>query len=357
MNNLLANKKSLVLSALIVVSSIGLLSGCGEAKSQAKEEKVVALVPVQVDPVIIGDIDAAYGSTAVLEAAEESEVTARQAGIVVNIKVEEGDYVEAGQVLAQLETEQLSLELKRAEANLNQLSNELKRQERIYQKNLVSSEAYERVKFEFQAQKAQTDLAKLNLEHATIRAPISGIVANRYIKVGNMLTTNQAAFHITNMSELHAVIHLPESEKAELKPDQLAYIKVASQEAPFVGHIERISPIVDRNTGTIRVTVSVSPEQGLLRPGMFGRVGVIYDSHKSALLIPKQAVVTQDKEAYVYTVVDGKAHKSMVQTGFIDDDNIEILEGVKQHDLVITMGHRNLKDQTEVEVIEAVADL
>lgn len=357
MNNLTAQKLSTSLLATFMVVMMITTSGCSESKSEAKEEPAIAMVPVHVDTVSRGDIDAAYGTTAILEAAQEAEVASRQEGVVVKLFVEEGDYVTEGQLLAQLETDQLELELKRAEANLKQLENELARQERIYQKNLVSSEVYERIKFEHQAQKAQTDLARLNLEYASVRAPISGVVANRYIKVGNMLKHNQAAFHITDMAELHAIIHLPESEKADLKKGQTAYLKVSSQEQPIMGHIDRISPIVDKDTGTIRVTVSVRTADTELKPGMFSRVGIIYDTHQDALLIPKQALLTEDNDAYVFTVLDGKAHKTSVTTGFINQDYVEITDGIEQNDLVITVGQRNLRDKTDVEIINTVAQL
>ena len=340
---------------LMIVLSASLVTGCGEATSNAKEEPPVALVPVNVSKAVAGNIDAAYGSTAVLEAAEEARVLARQAGVVVSLNVEEGDLVEAGQILAQLETDQLGLKLRQAEAQLKQFENDLQRNQKIYQQNLISSEAFERIKFQYEAQKAQTELARLNLEHATIRAPISGIIANRYIKVGNMLKTNQDAFHITDMSTLHAVIHLPESEKADLQSGQVAHLKVSSYDQVFTGSIERISPVVDRDTGTIRVTVAISEHDKLLRPGMFSRVGVIYDTHEDAILIPKTALVSQDNEYFVFTVTEGKANKTTVEVGFSDAQNIEITNGINVDDLVITMGQRNLRDQADIEIIEAVA--
>ena len=343
-----------VLTALLFSAA---LSGCGESQSNAKEEKAIVLVPVQADPVAVGAIDAAYGSTAVLEAAEEAQVTARQAGIVLSISVEEGDIVEAGQVLAQLETDQLELRLKQAQANLKQLANEMKRLDRMHQKNMVSADQFERIKFEYEAQKARTELAELNLEYATIRAPISGVIANRHIKVGNMLAAQQAAFKITDMSVLHAVIHMPESEEADLQAGQTAYLQVASSDTPYQGKIERISPVVDRSTGTIRVTVAVSAEETGLRPGMFSRVGIIYDTHEDTMLVPKVALVTEDKDAFVFVVSDGVAHKKLVETGFVNNESVEIVSGIERSDLVITMGQRNLKDQTQVEIIEAVADL
>ncbi len=350
------NMRILVVILASILFSVT-LTGCGEAKSHATEEKAVVLVPVQANQVAVGSIDAAYGSTAVLEAAEEANVAARQTGIVTDILVEEGDFVEQGQILAQLETEQLQLRLLQAQANLKQLANEMKRMASMHKQNMISADAYERVQFEYEAQKARTELAQLNLEHATIRAPISGVIANRYIKVGNMMKINDEAFKITDMSELHAVVHLPESEKAELKAGQTAFVQVASREAPYQGHIERISPVVDRGTGTIRVTVSLSGLEEGLRPGMFGRVGIIYDTHENTLLVPKEALVTEDSDAFVFIVEEGVAHKKMVETGFVNTNSIEIISGVKANDLVITMGQRNLKDQTQVEIIEAVAQL
>lgn len=344
-----------ITASVLIIISVAALTGCGGSTSNAEEEAAVALIPVNVTRAISGDIDAAYGSTAVLEAAEEALVLARQTGVIVSLNVEEGDYVTAGQVLAQMETEQLELRLTEADAQLKQLANELQRNKKLYAKNLVSSETYERVKFQYDAQKAQTDLARLNLDYATITAPISGVIANRYIKVGNMLRPNQQAFHITDMSTLHAVIHLPESEKAELKTGQTAYVSVSSSERPYTATIDRISPVVDSDTGTIRVTVAIRGHDSGLRPGMFSRIGVIYDTHEDTVLVPKSALITQDNEYFVFTAREGKASKIMVETGFSDSDNIEILEGVTVDDLVVTMGQRNLKDQADIEIIEAVA--
>jgi len=164
--------RTLAIVALTASSALAVV-GCSDAKSDMKvaEEKPVVTIPVIAKPVSIGAIDAAYGTTASLEAAEEAAVAARVSGIVTQLFVEEGDYVEAGQPLAQQDVEKLNLELKRATANLNQLKNDLQRNKKIYEKNLISSEAYDRIKYQYDAQKAATDLAKLNLEYATPTTP------------------------------------------------------------------------------------------------------------------------------------------------------------------------------------------
>jgi len=350
--------RTLAIVALTASSALAVV-GCSDAKSDMKvaEEKPVVTIPVIAKPVSIGAIDAAYGTTASLEAAEEAAVAARVSGIVTQLFVEEGDYVEAGQPLAQQDVEKLNLELKRATANLNQLKNDLQRNKKIYEKNLISSEAYDRIKYQYDAQKAATDLAKLNLEYATIKAPISGVVAMRYIKEGNLLKQNAAAFHISDLSEIHAIIHIPESEKAGLQVGQIANVMVEASEHPFQGNVERISPIVDKDSGTIRVTVSLKDKTAQLRPGMFGRVSVIYDTHLKAMLVPKDSVVSQDDERSLFVVKEGIAYKRLVSIGFSNADYVEIVKGVELNDMVITTGQRNLKDEANVELIQAVANL
>jgi len=349
--------KALTVVLTLTAGALLMLSGCSEVKSDDADQVDLVSIPVIAETVSVGVIDATYGSTTSLEAAAEAAVAARVSGVVTGIKVEEGDHVKAGQILAQLDTDKPALELKRATANLKRLENDLKRYEKIYQKNLVSSEAYERIKYEYDAQKAATDLAKLNLQYATIRAPISGVIAKRYIKEGNLLNQSDPAFHISDLSELHGVIHIPESEKATLIAGQSANLFVGAADHPFAGSILRISPVVDKESGTIRVTVSLKDKTRVLRPGMFARVTIVYDRHEQAILVPKASVILQDNETSVFIIKDGLAVKRNVSIGFSNTNYIEILQGIEKGDMVITEGQRNLKDKLNVELINSVASL
>ncbi|PCJ49721.1 MAG: efflux transporter periplasmic adaptor subunit [Gammaproteobacteria bacterium] len=341
----------------LAASSAFVLSACSEVKSEDKQLEEIVTIPVIAEPVMVGSISASYGTTASLEAASEASVTGRLSGIVTKIFVEEGDYVQAGQALAQLDVDKLELEVQQASARFSQTKNDLNRNKKMFNKGLISSEAFDRVKFDYDAQKAATDLAKLNLEYATIRASISGVIAIRYIKEGNLLKQNDAAFHITDLSEILAIIHIPESEKAGLAVGQLARIFVEASVQPFIGIVQRISPIIDRDSGTIRVTVSLSDESFVLRPGMFSRVSIIYDTHQQAILVPKDSIITEDSELSVYIVEDGVAHKRLVAIGFSNSTSVEILQGVEENEMVITTGQRNLRDKAQVEIIEVVTSL
>jgi membrane fusion protein (multidrug efflux system) len=341
----------------LTASSAFILSACSEAKSDEKMAEPIVTIPVIAEPVAVGSISAEYGTTASLEAAAEAAVTGRVSGIVTKVFVEEGDVVEAGQALAQLDVEKPTLELQQASARLNQAKNDLDRNKKIFAKGLVSSEIYDRVKFEYAAQKAATDIAKLNLEHATIRASISGVITVRYIKEGNLVQQNQTAFQISDLSEIHAIIHIPESEKAGLAVGQQANVYVEASKFPFIGKVQRISPIIDKDSGTIRVTVSLIDETKVLRPGMFSKVSIVYDTHQQAILVPKDSILSEDAEMSVYVVVEGIAHKRLVTIGFSNSQSVEIIAGVKANEMVITTGQRNLKDEAAVEIIGTVASL
>lgn len=327
--------------------------GCSDdAQSQPPEEETVPALPVEAAAVTTGNISAFFSGTATLEAEEEAQVVAKTGGIVAQIFVEEGHYVKAGQPLAQLDDERLALELARTEAALRKLEREYERNGELHQKKLISTEEYERVRSDFEAQKAAFDLAKLSVDYTTIVAPISGTISERLIKVGNMVQTHAPTFRITDFDPLLAVIHAPERELNKLRAGQAATLRAdALPGTTFNGKIKRISPIVDATTGTFKVTVEVRDRTRQLKPGMFGRVGIVYDTHEGAMLIPKQAVIEEDNAASVFVIRDSMALRQSVQTGYSEGATVEILSGLSVGDRIITTGQSNLRDSTKVDVI------
>lgn len=338
-------------SALLLLSACGGASSSTESKDSSDAKKEVA-VPVEVAEVSKGNISAVYSNTTSLEAEEEATVVAKFSEIVTEIYVEEGDYVKKGQVLAQLNTDKLELELKRSEANLRRLKAELERNKRIYDKKMVSSDVYERLKFDYEAQKAAFDLSKLELKYATVTAPIEGVVSQRMVKVGNMVRINDPLFKVTDFDPLHAVLHVPESELQKLKVNQIAWVQVDAQKGTtYTGNIKRISPIVDASSGTFKVTVEVKDPEGKLKPGMFGRVGIVYANHDDTLLVDKNALIADSEVPAVFIVKDGQAIKQTVTTGFENERQVEVINGLVLGDRVVIAGQNSLKNEAKVEIL------
>lgn len=347
-------KYSLLAPTLILIVLTAPQFGCSnnaqsKAPGEADEE---TLIPVEAALVEIGAIDAVFTGTASLEAEEEAAVVARAGGVVKDIFVEEGDFVEAGQPLAQLDDERLALELQRAEVSLAKLNMDFQRHQELYVKKLIAPGEFESKKSDYDLQKQVRDMAQLELEYTTVRAPISGIISQRLVKIGNMIQSNEPTFHITDFDPLLAIMHVPERELHRIAMAQDAVILVdALPDGRFEGSVKRISPVVDPATGTFKVTIEVYDRSRMLKPGMFSRVLVTHDTHENTLLVPKSSVIREDDESAVFIIRDSVAYRRSVIVGYENGSVTEILSGIEQGDQIVVTGHGGLRDSSLVETV------
>jgi membrane fusion protein, multidrug efflux system len=345
------NNKTLL---LLLVASLGLATACGSngPSDQDEENEETSKVPVEAVTARQDAIEAFYSSTATLEADGEAEVVPRVGGRITALAVEEGDMVAAGDVLARIDDDRLKLEVARAEADLRRLRQDFERQREMHERDMISTEAIERLQYQFEAQQAAVELARLELSYTAIEAPIDGIVSERMIKVGNMVSTSEPAFRVTALDPLIATLHVPERELARLAPGQAAVLRAdALQGERFVGVIDRISPVVDPASGTFRVTVELSDSSGQLRPGMFGRFDIVYDRREQAVLVPVESVLIEDGEASVFVVADGEAWRRSVEVGYRNNGDYEIVTGIEPGESVVITGQASLKSGARVQVL------
>jgi membrane fusion protein (multidrug efflux system) len=324
--------------------------GCPKANGK-KDDKVV--VPVEVAAVTKGTISAYFTGTATIGAEEETGVVAKVGGVVKEIMVEEGQYVKEGDVLAKLDDEKIAVQLAQAKAALEKLKTSYERNVDLHKQSLISTEMFQQSKYDYESQKANYDLADLEFRYTTIRTPISGVVAERLIKVGNMVLPNQSVFRVAGLDPLIAVLHVPERQLGKLRTGLAAKLTVdASSTEPFTGRINRISPVIDPATGTVKVTVEVRDPSRRLKPGMFARINIIYDVHENVLTAPKDAIISEDRENAVFVVRDSVAYRQIVTTGYVNTTAIEVLSGLKPGDTIVTTGKASLKDSAKVQIVK-----
>jgi|CXWL01.1.fsa_nt_gi membrane fusion protein (multidrug efflux system) len=353
-----------VLSATALALALALaLTGCGsggdpaEAKNGDKtaegEKKPEAVkVPVEVATASRSEVTAAFQGTANLVAEAESEVVTKTSGVVLKIHVEEGDKVQAGQVLAELDSDRQRLSLKQSEANLAKLDNDYKRQQEMMSRKLISQDVFDRSRFDLDTQRAAVDMMKLDLSYTQIKAPIDGVVSKRMVKLGNLIQLNQPLFKIDDFDPLEATVNVPEREMRLIAADQPVQMLVdALPDAVFVGTVGRVSPVVDAGTGTFRVVAQFKDESGRLRSGMFGRVRIIYDQRADVLVVPRAALVGDDKDASVFVVSKDTVAKRKVKLGYADGGKVEVIEGLTDGERVVTLGQAALRDGAKVTVI------
>jgi len=342
--------------ALILISAI-LLQGCmsqAEGNEEQEEAAKDPAIPVEAMAISNEDVAAFYSGTATLEADQQAIVVSQITGVVLEILAEEGDFVEAGQVLAKVETDRYRLQVEKADANLKRLETDYQRKSELFTKKLVSVEGFERVSADYKAQKAVHELAQLDLEFTKIRAPISGFISARLVRAGNLVKLHDPVYQVTSYDPLLAVLHVPERELRVLRKGlEISMLLDAWPGESFSGEIIRISPVVDPGTGTFRVTAEIRDREQMLKPGLFGRIEVLYDLHENVPVIPRSAVITEDEHSHVF-VIDGEGNASRrnVSLGYERAGLIEVVDGVIMGETVVTAGKGSLSDGVKVEIID-----
>jgi membrane fusion protein (multidrug efflux system) len=345
--------------ATILALTTALISGCGVGEASVPEaDAIQASTPVAVETAMPSrsNINATYAASASISSDADAPVTARVAGEIVELLVEEGDRVEVGQVLARLDGERLRLEMLSASANLDRARKEYKRNTDLHERGLVSSAMFEGLKYDLASLNATYELKRLNYDYSNIRATISGVVSSREVKTGENLNPGQVAFRITETSELVAYLQIPQAEFAKFAAGHKATVKVASMpDNDFEATIIRISPTIDARNGTFRATAVIDNGDGYLAPGMFGRFMISYERHSNALVIPANALLDEDEETTVYVVQDDEVVRRNVEVGIEEDGRVEILSGLLDDDQVVVIGHSGLRDGSKV--LASVTDL
>lgn len=338
-------------AAVLCVLSLTACQSGQEQEAEGNEEESPP-VPVETGLPTRGDVYAMYTGTAPIEAYAEADVIAKVDGEVRELLVEEGDDVIKGQVLARLDGDRLRLELSESQANLRKLQRDYDRNIDLKSKGLISEGDFEKIKFEMEALEASFNLASLELDYTQIRAPIDGVIAERYVKLGNTISIGEPAFRVTGLDPLVAYLHVPEREYRNIKAGQPVGIQIdALTGEPIVASVSRVSPIVDPQTGTFKITIEIVDKDRRIKPGMFGRISVVYDVHENALQIPRSSLVEEADTMSVFVVEDGAAVRKIVTTGYGNKGMIEITGGIDEGEQVVTVGQVSLKQDSKVTVI------
>ena len=357
--------------------------------------KAETTTPVELAIATKGPISSYLSSTANLRALRVVDVTAQAEGVVKRVSVEEGDYVNRGQLLCLLDDAKARIALELAEEKLEQAKiqlekAEIQRQKAVVQtknkkleleryqtaldERLVSEEEvaglrYQLAELEHDQRVAKSQAkeithrveelngeisqSKLDLAHTRIKAPFSGNITHRTVELGQTVRNLDSLFRLASFSPLYADVHLSEREARQVRPEQAAMVSLGvSEEGIAEGSVLRISPVVDDATGTVKVTVELKASGPGFKPGAFARIKIQTATREDAVLIPKQAVVEQDGQTSVFVANGDTAQRRTVTLGYENDYQVEVREGVSVGQRVVVAGQGNLKEGAKIREVE-----
>jgi RND family efflux transporter MFP subunit len=358
-------------SAWIAVALLAAASGCnkgGDGTSQAAGggapggggppgAQKQPPVPVAVSTAATGPIASYYTATATLAAEREADILARASGVVQKLKVEEGDVVSEGQTLLVIDNAEYQYRLEQAQADRADLQARYDRLTSMKDKELVSTEEYETVTNDLAAAKAAEGMAALNLSYTKVTAPFAGRVVTRRVNEGQTVNVGTSLFVLSDFNPLLARVHVPSKEFNQLRPDQPVDLVLESSGTQLRGRIKLVSPTIDPSSGTIKVTVEINKYPEGVRPGDFAQVKIVTEQRNNSTLVPKIALVNDRGEQVLFiSQADTTCERRVVEVGFQDDSNAEIMKGLNVGERVVVKGQRSLKHGSAIKVIDDAAN-
>jgi len=364
---------------LIAIGTLALLAFRITEALKSKEQSAAPrpggmrpAVAVKTAKVEMAPFEEAVELTGELRALAQVAVAPKISGRLSEVLVDNGDFVQKGQVLARIDDLELEQQVSRAQAslrvtearlkqdkaNLENLRNQLRRSERLYADELVSLQDLEDLRSQVQAGEAGLELgeAQINQARADLReleiqveqtrlyAPMSGYVGDRTLHPGALVTPSSSILSVLDLSRLKTIVAAPEQHLRKLRVGLRARVAVdAYPNDSFSGTITRISPMLDPETRAAEIEIIIPNRQSLLKAGMFVRAAVVLRNVQS-MAIPRESLVTRENQQGVFVIEEGKAHYVPVQIGVSQQGRIQVLDGVEEGREVVAAGSQFLNE-------------
>lgn len=346
--------------------------------------------PVQVEIVRRGDIVHSISSNGSAKLLREAEIKTNVSGRVVQLNVQEGDYVETGAVLFTIDDEVFKIAYKEKKEEMNRALNE-------YAKELLAGEEYtgsksnrttvrsrfyddlkamqETVSDEnilqmiewlranprekilattsgLNASRLALQKANIDLKNTIVRTPMDGFIAELDVKTHKIVKAEEVVMKVVSLDALIVEVGILESEIQYVTKGARVIVDPPSLSGSiFSGIVRTISPVIDAESRTCNVEIEVMNPKHLIKPGMFVNVSISKETFQQRLLIPRDALLIRDGRKMVFVYSNGRARWHYVQTGLENDSFIEVTDGLSESDSLIVSGHFQLAHDARVKLI------
>ena len=372
----------------------------GEETAQPAAKPEESALPVKVVLVKRGDLVMRLESPGEAYTEKKIALKTEVTGTIKSLNVKEGLHVRAGEVLVEIDDQEYRLRWERSEAlRLKYLSDllldkqfappikemdagaveRIKKAEQdfskagsLYGQGLISREDFEKAKRSYETlliesgvkqeevmaaakglTQAEIDakIAQMELERTKIRAPFAGIISDIKVSPQEYISPGRELFTLVDISKIKVQARVLESEIGKMKVGYEATLRFSAYPGKtFKGHVEAVSPIINPEDRTCAVHIAVDNTQEEIKPGMHAEVEIAADIYKDRLLVPQEAVLVRGGRKLVFAVEEGLAKWRYIEVGLENKDYAEVLDGVKEGEMVIVEGHFTLAHDARVQV-------
>jgi membrane fusion protein, multidrug efflux system len=332
------------LAVLVVVAGRWYLNSTTKVREEADRAIPVVTVAARVGPVL-----ETYGAIGNATANEAVTITSKVMGIVHSINFTEGETVEAGKILVELDDRELKANLLAAQADVRNARQNYDRTVKLAAGQNAPQARVEEQQAGLQAAQARADATAARLSDMTIVAPFSGKLGLRRISVGTLLQSGTVITTLDDTSVIKMDFAVPETLLSSLSPGQAVEARTdAFPDRRFTGVVKTVDSRIDPTTRAFDVRAEIPNTDGCLKPGMLLTLQLTLAKRDSAILIPEEALVPQGDKQYVFVVENGKAHRRQVEIGTRMKGSVEIREGINADAAVIVGGVQRVREGTAV---------
>jgi RND family efflux transporter MFP subunit len=342
---------------VVVLGGLGWLAATQLTKNKQKIEDNSKLAQERntVIPVLTGKVGKAtwegkFSLIGNFAPYQQVPLMSEAAGKIVQLNFDNGSSVSAGSTLATIDNDLLKIELETTKINLSKAENDYKRLSNLLGEGGVTQQQLDDAKLAIENLKAKIKGIEKQISMSYVKAPISGVVSNKIVEKGSLISPAMQLALITNVSRLKMQVYLTEEQVLSVKKGQRINLQAdVLPDKKFEGTVS----FIDVNAGQARrylVEVEIPNPSGTLRAGMTGSASFDGVAAREVLAIPREAIVGSLQDAKVYVVSEGKAVLRPVETGLIFGDKVQIRNGLSEGETIVVSGQINLEDGTPIQI-------
>ena len=267
-----------------------------------------------------------------------------------------GDRVGKGNVIARLEDQEYvnSVKMETNQLNLELMESELKKQQSLYEKGGVTLKELKTAEINYENARTTVVTARLQLEKTSLTAPIDGVIVDLpYYTQGTHVEAGLTIVKIMDYRTMYMDVQLPEKYIPVIKPGQV--VRMTNYTLPddtIIGNVTQLSPAINPETRTFSGSISIDNPELLMRPGMFVRADIVTNRKDSAIVIPKNIILSRQRGKTVFVVDRGLAVERIIETGLENISEVEVTRGLEKNERVVTSGFETLSNRSKVKIIK-----
>ena len=285
---------------------------------------------------------------------EAVDVTSKSSNLVKAVRFSDGQRIQRGTVMVELDSAQARADLAAATAALTESTSLYNRSRELLQTQAVSKSQFEQIEATKKANEARMDAARAKLEDTVIRAPFTGRVGLRRVSVGSLINPGTIITTLDDTSVMKVDFAVPENNLSALRPGLAVTVESSAYpDRRFQGRVSSIDSRIDANTRSVMVRAALPNDDALLKPGMFLNVLLVRDQRR-ALVVPEEALVPEQTRQFVFVVTADKVAKREVQIGARRPGSVEIVAGLTSGERVVIEGTQKIREGATVRDLAAV---